>query len=153
MAIIVVSNCLIGCNCRYDGKNCRSKDVRALAKGNVLIGVCPEQAGGLATPRNPAEIQGRKVISSAGKNVTREYARGAKAALDLAKLNKAQYAVLKAKSPSCGKGVIYDGTFTGGKTEGNGVTAQLFLDNGIEVFTEDEIDRLKNVLKGTNSKG
>lgn len=147
MAVIMVSNCLLGCNCRYDGKNCRNKDVRALAKGNVLIGICPEQTGGLSTPRNPAEIQGEKVVSSAGKNVTKEYTKGAKAALSLAKLNKAKYAVLKAKSPSCGKGVIYDGTFTGGKTEGNGITAQLFMDNGIEVFTEDEIDSLKEKIK------
>lgn len=147
MAVIIVSECLLGCRCRYDGKDCRSEAVLALAGDNVLVGVCPEQMGGLCTPRRPAEIQDGRVISKTGKDVTAKYNKGAQAALQLAQINNAKYAVLKAKSPSCGKGVIYDGTFSGGKTAGNGVTAELFMHNGIEVFTEDELDRLTDILK------
>lgn len=146
MAVIMVSSCLLGCNCRYDGKNCANEKVRALAEENILIGVCPEQIGGLATPRNPAEIVDFKVMSNAGADVTAEYRKGAETALMLAKLNKAEYAVLKSKSPSCGKGIIYDGTFSGGKKDGNGVTAQLFMHNGIKVYTEEELDKLAEDL-------
>ncbi len=146
MAVIVVSACLLGCSCRYDGKSCLNDAVLALAGDNVLVGVCPEQMGGLSTPRAPAEIQGERVVSNAGADVTAEYKKGAETALYIAQLNKAKYAVLKSKSPSCGKGVIYDGTFSGGKTDGNGVTAELFMENGIEVFTEEELDKLKNYL-------
>lgn len=142
MATIIVSSCLLGCSCRYKGDSCENEAIRALAKDHVLIGVCPEQMGGLSTPRNPAEIVGDRVISNAGLDVTAEYTKGAEAALMLAQLNHADFAILKAKSPSCGKGIIYDGTFTGGKVEGNGVTVQLFRKNGIPVYTEDELDQL-----------
>ena len=142
MAKIIVSNCLLGCNCRYKGDNCANADVRALAAAHTLIGVCPEQMGGLQTPRDPAEIVGDRVISKAGKDVTDEYRAGAETALMLAQLNRADFAILKANSPSCGKGIIYDGTFTGGKREGNGVTTALFLANGIPVYNENELDCL-----------
>ena len=98
--------------------------------------------GGLPTPRDPSEIVGDKVVSSAGKDVTVEYRKGAQTALYLAKLNHADFAILKAKSPSCGKGLIYDGTFTGNKIPGNGVTVSLLQKNGIPVYTEDELDQL-----------
>lgn len=142
MANILVSNCLLGCNCRYKGDGCRNEEILKLADKHTLIGVCPEQMGGLATPRDPAEIQGDRVVSCAGRDVTEQYQRGAESALFLAQLNRVDFAIMKAKSPSCGKGLIYDGTFTGGKCAGNGVTVQLLLKNGIPVFTEEELDQL-----------
>ncbi|MGN0569549.1 MAG: DUF523 domain-containing protein [Candidatus Fimenecus sp.] len=146
MAKIIVSACLMGCNCRYKGDNCKCEELLALAKEHTLIPVCPEQLGGLATPRNPAEICGDKVISNAGKDVTTEYTKGAQTALYIAETVGADVAVLKANSPSCGKGIIYDGTFTGNKTAGDGVTAKLFSESGIKVFTENEIDAIHSFL-------
>lgn len=142
MKRILVSNCLLGCKCRYKGDGCKNQEILNLAKEHALIGVCPEQAGGLSTPRNPAERVGDKVISCKGVDVTAEYMKGAETALHLAKINNIDFAILKANSPSCGKGIIYDGTFTGGKCEGNGTTVELLLKNGYKVFTEDELNEL-----------
>ncbi len=139
MAKILVSNCLLGFPCRYKGDGCKNMKVLELAKSNTLIGVCPEQMGGLSTPRNPAEIVGNSVISCTGIDVTEQYNRGAKQALELALMNNVDYAVLKSKSPSCGKGIIYDGTHTGKLIEGDGVTVKLLKENGIPVYTEEEI--------------
>ena len=135
MAKIIVSGCLLGCDCRYKGDNCRCDELLDLAKDHTLIPVCPEQLGGLSTPRDPAEIVGDKVISNHGKDVTYEYNKGAELALYIANVNNADAVVFKANSPSCGKGIIYDGTFTGNKTEGNGIAAELFLKEGFSVFT------------------
>ena len=142
MGKIIVSSCLLGCECRYKGDSCKNDAVLTLANEHTLIGVCPEQMGGLPTPRDPAERVGDKVFSCSGKDVTSEYKKGAEAALHIAKLNNADVAILKANSPSCGKGTIYDGTFTGNKCEGDGVTAALFKNNGISVYTEDELHML-----------
>ncbi|MCF2652076.1 DUF523 domain-containing protein [Anaeromassilibacillus senegalensis] len=142
MAVILVSSCLLGCACRYKGDDCKNEKILKLAKEHVLLGVCPEQMGGLETPRDPSEIVGDKVLSCAGRDVTAQYQKGAEAALYLAKLNHVDFAILKAKSPSCGKELIYDGTFTGNKVPGNGVTVSLLLENGIPVYTEDELDQL-----------
>ena len=142
MAVILVSSCLLGCACRYKGDDCKNEKILELAKEHILLGVCPEQMGGLETPRDPSEIVGEKVLSCAGRDVTAQYQKGAEAALYLAKLNHVDFAILKAKSPSCGKGLIYDGTFTGNKVPGNGVTVSLLLENGIPVYTEDELDQL-----------
>lgn len=146
MAKIIVSGCLMGCDCRYKGDNCKCDELLALAENHTLIPVCPEQFGGLATPRDPAEIVGDKVISNQGKDVTYEYTKGAETALHIAKVNNANVAVLKANSPSCGKGIIYDGTFTGNKREGNGIAAEMFLNAGYSVFTENEIQELLKFL-------
>lgn len=142
MAKIIISACLFGCDCRYKGDNCKQEELLALAERHTLVPVCPEQLGGLPTPRNPAEICGDKVLSNAGKDVTNEYKKGAETALYIAKTVGADAAVLKANSPSCGKGVIYDGTFTGQKTAGDGVTAKRFAAAEIPVFTENEIEAL-----------
>ena len=142
MSKILVSACLLGVKCRYKGDACPCQKLIDLGKDHTLIPVCPEQAGGLPTPRTPSERVGDKVIMKNGTDVTAEYQKGAQTALYLAKTLGADFAVLKANSPSCGKGIIYDGTFTGGKCEGNGVTSELLLNNGIAVYTEDEIDRL-----------
>lgn len=145
MAKIIVSACLLGCDCRYKGDNCGNGEILALAKEHTLIPVCPEQFGGLSTPRNPSEIVGEKVISNQGKDVTYEYHKGAEIALKIAEINQADAVIFKANSPSCGKGIIYDGTFTGNKREGNGVAADLFLKNGYAVFTEDELEELEEL--------
>ncbi len=139
MKKILVSACLFGNNCRYKGDNCYSEKLARLGKDAILIPVCPEQLGGLATPRHPAERVGERIISDVGVDVTEEYARGADLAVGIAKANAVDYCVMKAKSPSCGKGVIYDGTFTGGKVSGNGLTTEKLLEAGFTVLTEDEI--------------
>lgn len=143
MAKIIVSACLLGCECRYKGDGCPNDAILEMAQNNEIIPVCPEQMGGLSTPRLPSEIVGDKIIMSDGTDVTEQYQKGAKTALYLAKTLKADYAILKAKSPSCGHGLIYDGTFTGNKIPGNGVTAKLFLENGIPVYSEEELDKIK----------
>ncbi len=139
MGIILVSRCLLGCACRYDGQSCPNEKVLALGKEHILIGVCPECDGGLPTPRAPSERIGDRVIMKTGEDVTENYHHGAEIALRLAKELHADGAVLKAKSPSCGCGIIYDGTFTGTLIPGNGVTAELFLQNGIPVKTENDL--------------
>lgn len=146
MAKILVSACLLGVECRYKGDSVPCQEVIALKDRHTLIPVCPEQAGGLPTPRIPSERVGDKVISKDGRDVTAEYDKGAQTALYLAKELGADFAILKANSPSCGKGTIYDGTFTGGKCEGNGVTADLLIQNGIPVFTEEELDKISQVF-------
>ena len=140
MAIILVSACLLGVECRYKGDSCPCQKVIELSSNHTLIPVCPEQAGGLPTPRTPSERVGDKVLMRDGTDVTSEYQKGAETALYLAKTLKADFAVLKANSPSCGKGMIYDGSFSGNKCAGNGVSAEMLINNGIPVYTEDEID-------------
>lgn len=137
---ILVSACLLGLPCRYDGKSkpCAAA-LEAVRQGYSLIPVCPELFGGLATPRDPAERQGERVIARSGRDVTAEYERGARETLHLAQLYGAKRALLKENSPSCGMGRIYDGTFTGTLTDGLGVTAQLLTENGIEVFGESRV--------------
>lgn len=147
MAKILVSNCLLGCDCRYKGDNCRNERIIALAKEHVLIPVCPEQMGGLSTPRDPSEIVGDKLFSNKGRDVTVQYQKGANIALSIAKLNHVDFAIMKTKSPSCGKGMIYDGSFTGKMLPGNGVTVDLLLSHGFEVYTEEEIDQIEDKLK------
>ena len=139
MKKILVSACLFGNKCRYKGDDCFNEKLAKLGKNAVLIPVCPEQLGGLSTPRNPAERVGEKIISNVGKDVTEEYTRGANLAVQIAKANDVNFCVLKANSPSCGKGIIYDGTFSGGKTQGNGLTTEMLLKEGFTVLTEDEI--------------
>ncbi len=136
---ILVSACLLGLCCRYDGASRPNQLVLEKIKDTVLIPVCPEQLGGLATPRVPAERQGEQVMTRTGIDVTEQYRLGAAQTLELARLYDCHQAILKAKSPSCGKGQIYDGTFSGTLTVGDGVTAELLRDNGIVVYTENEL--------------
>lgn len=139
---ILVSACLLGVCCRYDGA-CKPNDkVIALREKYILIPICPEVDGGLPTPRTPSERVGDKVLMRDGKDVTENYRLGAEAALDRAKAFSCSIAVLKARSPSCGSGAIYDGSFSGTLTDGDGVGAELLKKNGITVYTEDEIDNL-----------
>ena len=139
---ILISACLLGCACRYDGKSKPHPDVQKLMEKHTLIPVCPEIYGGLPTPRPPSEIAGDRVINSEGKDVTAEYMRGAKEALRIAEQFGCTAAVLKAKSPSCGRGAVYDGTFSRTLTNGDGITVTLLQKHGIKVYTEDEITAL-----------
>lgn len=137
--MILISACLAGVNCRYDGGNCYNEKIMELVKNGEAILVCPEQLGGLSTPRVPAEIINGKVITKDGIDVTEEYKKGATEVLKLAKCLNINKAIFKSKSPSCGCGIIYDGTFSGNKVNGNGITTQVLLDNGINVITEKDI--------------
>lgn len=136
---ILISACLLGAGCRYDGMQKEDRDALRLAEKYRLIPFCPEQAGGLATPRSPAEIRDGRVITREGNDVTAAYRRGAEEALRLARLFHCETAVLKERSPSCGSGEIHDGTFSGGLTAGDGVTAALLRAEGIRVLGESEI--------------
>ena len=139
---ILVSACLLGVPCRYDAKSKPDERVIALSKKHELIPVCAEVLGGLETPRIPAEIVGDKVLRRDGVDVTRGYHRGAQCVLDIAIQNSCKIAILKSKSPSCGKGKIYDGTYTKTLKDGNGICADLLVKNNIMVLTEREIDKI-----------
>jgi uncharacterized protein YbbK (DUF523 family) len=132
------SACLLGINCRYDGKAKPNNKIVELSKTENLIPICPEQLGGLATPRDPSERRGNKVMSKSGKEVTNNFIVGAKEALKIAKIFNVKQAIFKQKSPSCGCGIIYDGTFSNKVTEGDGVTTALLKKNGIEVISEED---------------
>lgn len=147
MVNILVSACLLGVNCRYDGRGNLSKVLRPKIGDYQFIPVCPEQLGGLPTPRQPSERVGDKLISKTGIDVTRNFHRGADEALALAKLYGCEYAILKERSPSCGHGQIYDGTFTGTLTPGDGVTAALLVANNIKVIGESKVPEFLNQLK------
>lgn len=139
---LLISACLLGICCRYDGAGKPLPEIEALAEAYELVPVCPEQLGGLATPRMPAERRAGRVLTRDGRDVTVQYQRGAQETLRIARLTGCTRALLKAKSPSCGKGLIYDGTHTGTLTVGDGVTAALLAENGIKVYTENELDQL-----------
>lgn len=139
---LLVSACLLGLPCRYDGSAKGCGAVMELAGAHQLVPFCPEIYGGLPTPRPPAERVGNQVLTQAGADVTQAYRRGAQQALALCRLMDCRAAVLKARSPSCGKGVIYDGTFSGRLTPGHGVTAALLMERGIQVVNENSLDEL-----------
>ncbi len=145
----MVSACLAGINCRYDGQNKENQSLRDLVIQGKAIALCPEVIGGLATPRLPAEIVGgdgeavwngtAKVIDQAGNDVTTAYQAGAEKALTVLQHLKIDTVILKEKSPSCGVCRIYDGSFSGKTKVGKGVAAALFMRNGIQVLSDEEI--------------
>ena len=136
---VLVSACLLGVSCRYDGQSKQYPLIEELCRRHQVVPVCPEIMGGLSTPRTPAERQGTQVITKTLGDVTEEYQRGAQQALHLAQMLGCGAAVLKERSPSCGSGEIYDGTFTGTLAEGWGVAAQLLRENGIRVVGESRL--------------
>ena len=144
MERILVSACLLGLRCRYSGERKADERVSGLLKRQdvVLIPVCPEQLGGLPTPREPAERRDGGVWNRAGQEVTEQFFQGAGEALKLAKLDGCSRAILKERSPSCGSGQVYDGSFQGKLTQGDGVTAELLKKNGITVTGESGADRI-----------
>lgn len=139
---LLVSACLLGICCRYDGRSVPCDKVKLLSEKYNLIPICPEIYGGLSTPRIPSERVADKVIMRDGCDVTENYERGARASYEIAVINGCKRAILKEKSPSCGKNKIYDGSFSGTLIDGVGVTAEYLLSKGIEVFGESEIDNL-----------
>ena len=139
---VLVSACLLGVACRYDGKSKPVESVVKLADKFTLIPFCPEVYGGLTTPRLPSEIVGDKVLHNDGTDVTAQYKKGAEEALRIAKLYNCKYAILKEKSPSCGKGKIYSGNFDRTLVDGDGITTRLLTENGITVLGESEIDNI-----------
>ena len=139
---ILVSACLLGAYCRFDGQLIEDERVTALAEKHTLIPVCPELYGGLPTPRLPGEKWDGRVYDKSGADVTEFYEKGAEAALRFANLTGCKYAVLKARSPSCGVGIVYDGSFSGKLVPGDGVTASLLRQNGITVLTPEQLDEL-----------
>ena len=142
MENILVSACLLGVSCRYDGKSKANEAVLALREKYNLRPVCPEVFGGLPTPRVPSERIGDKVMMEDGHDVTENYMRGADEAVRLCELYGIKIAILKERSPSCGKGKIYDGTFSGTLTPRDGVAAERLMAIGVRVLGESEIDIL-----------
>ena len=139
----IISACLAGIDCRYNGKNNKNEEILKLVQEGKAILVCPEQLGGLSTPRLPSEIvsdnENVKVISNDGKDVTENFIKGAEETLKIAKMMGIKKAILKARSPSCGYGKIYDGTFSKTITKGNGITSELLEKNGIKIYTEEDL--------------
>jgi uncharacterized protein YbbK (DUF523 family) len=159
MEKILISACFLNeRTVKYDGghNHLDSEIIQGWLEEGRLVVVCPESDGGLPTPRPPAEIikgdgtnvlnGSSKIVNIEGLDVTCEFLRGAKVALEYAKQNRIKYALLKAKSPSCGNELIYDGTFSGTIKNGRGLTAALLVSNAIEVFNEDQIDLLANIV-------
>ena len=142
--MILVSACLAGFPCRYDGESKPNEKVIDLIKQGKAVPVCPEQLGGLTTPRLPAEIRKDtngpiKVIDIEGKDVTKEFTTGAQVVLEIGRTYGIDRAILKQNSPSCGSGRTYDGTFSSTLIDANGVTADLLIQNGFQVVSEEEL--------------
>lgn len=144
---LIISSCLCGNNTKYNGGNNLIDKLDILEEKFNLITICPEVFGGLTTPRNPSEIIGDKVYSNKGLDVTENFVSGAKLALDILKKHNAKYALLKEGSPSCGVHKVYDGTFSGIKISGSGVTTKMFKELGIKVYSENEIDELLKIVE------
>ncbi len=134
--MIVVSACLAGVKCRYDGQANTHETIKKLVHEGKAIMICPEILGGLSTPRKPCEINCGKVITADGEDHTQAFEKGAKLALEQALSCNCKLAILKAKSPSCGCNLIYDGSFTKTLVEADGMTAELFKKHGIIVVNE-----------------
>lgn len=148
----LISACLAGINCRYNGESPLNTDFAGLVDSGKAVPFCPEVLGGLPVPRSRCELvnnstDGISVKGEDGNDYTEAFIKGAEISLRLAIENNITTAIMKSRSPSCGRGRVYDGTFTGRLIDGNGITAELFINNGISVLTEDEaleiIDKIK----------
>ena len=136
---IMVSGCLLGKNCKYNGGNNYSEKVAEYIKGHEVISVCPECMGGLPTPRIPAEIVDGVVTNREGQVVDEEFRRGAKIALEIARKEQIDVAILQSRSPSCGSKQIYDGSFSGVKVDGQGVFAKLLKEHGFPMIDVEDL--------------
>lgn len=146
--MIGISSCLAGCKCTYKGSDNLIDEAKQLVDDGKAVLICPEVLGNLGNPRLPCEIIGDRVIDIEGNDKTEAYRLGAKKALEILKENHVEVVLMKAKSPSCGKGFIYDGTFSHRLVKGDGITCQLLQNHGIIVYSEDEIeDFLKFIEK------
>jgi uncharacterized protein YbbK (DUF523 family) len=149
---VLISACLIGENCRYDGTNKLQKELLKLAKYYDLIPICPEVSGGLKTPRHPSEIKDGKVFNQKGRDVTDQYHDGAYWALSIIRLYHIRLAIMKEDSPSCGVHHIYDGSFTGKKIDGQGITTRRLVENRVKVINETEaLELLKSLEEKQNT--
>lgn len=140
---ILVSACLLGLNCRYSGDGQYNKELEELKEKNHLIPVCPEQLGGLPTPRNPVELKLGKAFDKGGRDCTEQFYKGAEEVSKLAEYFECTAAILKANSPSCGYGQIYDGSFQGKLIQGNGIAAEMLAKRGVKIFSEKNLEELK----------
>lgn len=136
MVMKIVSACLAGINCRYDGNNSANETVMRLVREGKAIPVCPEQLGGFGVPREQTEIRIGQVFTKSGRDVTAEFQKGAEEVLRIARLYGVKKVVFKSNSPSCGCGKVYDGSFSKKLVDGNGITAELLLNNGLKVVSE-----------------
>ncbi|MBO5556884.1 MAG: DUF523 domain-containing protein [Oscillospiraceae bacterium] len=144
MEPLLISACLLGARCKYNGGHnaLPPETLEALRRRYRLVPICPETAGGLPVPREPSERRAAGVYSRSGRDVTAAYQKGAACARQLAQEEGCRLAILKERSPSCGVGSIYDGTFTGTQIPGNGVTVDALLDAGLTVYGESGVDTL-----------
>lgn len=133
------SACLLGINCRYDGRSALNEKVVELSKKEKLLPVCPEVLGGLTVPREEAEIKNGGVITKSGKDVTSFFEKGANEVLRIAQSFDIKEIILKQRSPSCGCGEIHDGTFSGKIIKGDGIAAALLKKNGIKIISEEDL--------------
>jgi len=152
---IGISSCLLGVNCKYNGSNNFNELISKVAQKYNIVPMCPEYDSLLPTPRPPSEIKilidgTKKVYSKTGEDLTQKFKMGAEATLTKVLSNEIELVIMKQRSPSCGVGKIYDGTFSGKVIDGNGVAAQLLIDNGIKVITEENIEELENLLDKNN---
>lgn len=139
---ILVSACFLHEGYKYNGGANINEKIKGLAEKYDFVLICPEVFGGLSSPRLPSEIFNDKVLNEVGEDVTEAFVNGAHKALELAIKHGCKKAILKAKSPSCGKGLIYDGSFSHTIIKGDGVAAKLLMENGITIYTENEIENL-----------
>ncbi len=146
---LLVSACLLGTDCKYNGGNnaLPEEQLAALEAKYRLVPVCPERDGGLPTPRLPSERRGERVLNREGEDVTEAFRKGAAMALEAARKAGCTRALLKERSPSCGSGRIYDGSFSGALIPGDGVTAALLKEKGLAVYGETEIERFALIPK------
>ena len=148
----IISSCLLGHNCKYNGGNNRCQEVIDFCAQKKYVVVCPESAAKLPCPRPPAERQGRRIIDKEGKDLTEAFEKGAELSFGTCRMaadctgEALEGAILKANSPSCGCGKIYDGTFTGTLTEGDSVFAQMLLEEGIPVISERDTEKIRQWL-------
>ena len=144
MQNVLISACLLGVDCKYNGSNNKLDDeiIHSLKEKYNLIPVCPEIMGGMPTPRNPIEIKDGKVFDYDGEEFTKEFEKGSEEVLKLAKLYNSSIAILKENSPSCGSNYIYDGTFNHQKIKGMGFTAQKLSKENIKLFNEENVKKL-----------
>ena len=142
---ILVSACLLGDNCKYDGGNNYHKELVEWLSDKEVVKVCPEILGGMGTPRVPCEIKNGNVINKNGEDKTYFFTKGALETVKIALENQVHFAILKSNSPSCGSDMVYDGSFTNSLIPGEGITAHHLKLNGVRVFTENDLEEIKKI--------
>jgi uncharacterized protein YbbK (DUF523 family) len=155
--LIIVSACLAGYNCKYTGGNNLVPDIAKLVNEGKAIPVCPEELGGLPTPRPACEIMGgnghdvlagrAKIVNIEGKDVSEQFIAGAQKVLKKVQQNNTNIAILKQRSPSCGVDIIYDGTFKGIRKPGQGVLSALLSQHGLELYSEEDYAKCKDIVR------